>query len=340
MSKKKSNKTYSTVLPDKFPERLEAMFPGVIGNEVRASFVERPTTLRINRIKCPVILDTYGKKQPDEVIEFLKQAGFLLEQVSWYEDAFILQNKTKRELTDTEPYKLGKIYIQSLASMSPPLVLQPQPGEKVLDLTAAPGSKTSQIAAMMAMKGELVANDNNKVRFFKLKHNMELLGVGSGVSKDEAVEWKFTLRMEHGGDLCREFPDYFDKILLDAPCSAEARFVANNPNTFGYWSERKIKEMAYKQRSLLFAAWGALKPGGTLVYSTCTFAPEENEIQIERLLDRYSEAELQEITYTLPPALPALTKWKNKDLPNLEKTYRIKPTPEIEGFFVALLKKL
>ncbi len=327
-------------MPDKFPERLEAMFPGAIGTEVRASFVERPTTLRINRIKCPVILDQYGKKQPDLVIKELQAEGFNLEQVSWYTDAFVLRNKSKRELTDTEAYKLGKIYIQSLASMAPPLVLQPKSGEKVLDLTAAPGSKTSQIAVMMEMKGELVANDNNKVRFFKLKHNMELLGVGDGTEKTQTEQWKFTLRLEHGGDLCREYPEYFDKILLDAPCSAEARFVINNPNTFGYWSERKIKEMAYKQRSLLFAAWGALKPGGTLVYSTCTFAPEENEFQVERLLDRYSDGELEKITYPLPLALPPLKNWKNKDLPSsLQNSYRIKPTPEIEGFFVALLRK-
>ncbi len=340
MSKKKNKKPYSTVLPDKFPERLEAMFPGVLGTEILASFVERPTTLRINRIKCPVVYDIHDKKQPDEVIEFLKQAGFDLEQVAWYPDAYILRNKTKRELTETEPYKEGKIYIQSLASMAPPLVLDPKPGEKVLDLTAAPGSKTSQIAALMEMKGELVANDNNKVRFFKLKHNMELLGVGKGVVKDQDLPWKFMLRMEHGGDLCREYPDYFDKILLDAPCSAEARFVTNNPNTFGYWSERKIKEMAYKQRSLLFAAWGALKPGGRLVYSTCTFAPEENEFQIERLLDRYPDCELEKIGFPLPLPLPSLKSWKNKDLPvALQNTYRIKPTREVEGFFVAQLRK-
>lgn len=329
MSKKKSKKTYSTVLPDKFPERLEAMFAPGVAAEVRASFVERPTTFRINRIKAG-----------NEVIEELKSLGFTFDQVAWYKDAFILRNKSKRELTETLPYQLGKIYIQSLASMSPPLVLDPKPGEKVLDLTAAPGSKTSQMAAMMAMQGELVANDNNKVRFFKLKHNMELLGVGDGTDKTHTEHWKFTLRLEHGGDLCREYPEYFDKILLDAPCSAEARFVANNPNTFGYWSERKIKEMAYKQRSLLFAAWNALKPGGTLVYSTCTFAPEENEQQIERLLERYPEAELIAISYPLPPALPPIKNWKNKELLlALSATYRIKPTSEIEGFFVALLQK-
>lgn len=329
MSKKKGKKTYSTVLPDKFPERLELMFPPALAVEVRASFVERPTTLRINRIKAG-----------NEVIEELKSLGFVLEQVDWYKDAYILRNKTKRELTDCASYKLGKIYIQSLASMVPPLILAPKPGEKILDLTAAPGSKTSQIAGMMGLEGELMANDNNKVRFFKLKHNMELLGVGDGTEKNQTDNWKFTLRLEHGGDLTREFPEYFDKILLDAPCSAEARFVTNNPNTFGYWSERKIKEMAYKQRSLLFAAWSALKPGGILVYSTCTFAPEENELQLERLLERYPEVELLPIQVKLPPALPTLSAWKGKKISTaIAPAYRLKPTAQIEGFFVALLRK-
>ncbi len=330
MSKnKKGKKNYSTYLPDKFPERLDLMFSPGVAAEVRASFVERPTTVRINRIKS-------GK----EVIDELKTLGFSLERVPWYEDAFILKNKSKRELTETEAYTLGKIYIQSLASMVPPLILDPKPGEKVLDLTAAPGSKTSQIAAMMGRKGELVANDNNKVRFFKLKHNMELLGVGDGTEKNQTEDWKFTLRLEHGGDLAREFPEYFDKILLDAPCSAEARFVANDPDTFGYWSERKIKEMAFKQRSLLLGAWGALKPGGTLVYSTCTFAPEENELQVLRLLERFSDAELVKITQELPKILPAITVWKGKDLPTgLNQALRIKPDHTVEGFYVAKLQK-
>lgn len=329
MSKKKNKKPYATFLPDKFPERLAAMFASTIAAEVQASFVERPTTLRINRLKCPTGL---------EPITELRQAGFKLEPVAWYPDAFILSGKTKRELTDSAPYVAGQIYIQSLASMVPPLVLDPRPGEKVLDLTAAPGSKTSQIAALMGQTGELVANDNNKVRFFKLKHNMELLGVGDGVTTTPT--WKFTLRLEHGGDLCREYPAYFDKILLDAPCSAEARFVANDPKTFGYWSERKIKEMAFKQRTLLLATWAALKPGGTLVYSTCTFAPEENELQVARLQEHFPEAQIETIKTPLPPALPALQTWKGKTLSKeLQKTYRVKPGPTIEGFYIALIRK-
>lgn len=322
-------------IPEKFLARLTTMVGSSLSTQVRATFVERPTTFRINRIKCPVIFDEYGKRQPDQLIHYLQQDGFKVDRVAWYPDAFILRNKSKRELTDTQIYKDGKIYIQSLASMIPPLVLDPKPGEKVLDLTAAPGSKTSQMAAMMGLQGELVANDNNKIRFFKLKHNMELLGV-----MDDTTPHFFNLRMEHGAKLAAEYPNYFDKILLDAPCSAEARFVDGEPETYGYWSERKIKEMAFKQRTLLLSAWQALKPGGTLVYSTCTFAPEENELQIARLLDRFKDVEIQSIDIKLPPALPPLKLWKGKELSKkLENTYRIMPTKEVEGFFVAKVLK-
>lgn len=275
--------------------------------QIEKTFAERPTSFRVNTLKSN---NREMKKELDD-------AGIKVKSVPWYCDAFILQNKSKRELMELTMYTEGKIYIQSLASMVPPLALDPKPGEKVLDLTAAPGSKTSQIAAFMKNEGELVANDNNKPRFFKLKHNLEMLGA------------KATLRMEDGSRLCGEFPNYFDKILLDAPCSAEARFVEGKPKTYGYWSERKIKEMAYKQRKLLFSSWYALKPGGTLVYSTCTFAPEENEKQIERLLKRFSDAE------TLPINLPGLKTLST----SVSNTIRLMPTNETEGFFVAKLHK-
>jgi len=208
-------------------------------------------------------------------------------------------------------------------------VLDPQAGEKVLDLTAAPGSKTSEIAALMHQDGELIANDNNKIRFFKLKHNMDILGVNA------------KLRMEHGGSLCHEYPEYFDKILLDAPCSAEARFIADDPKTHGYWKEQKIKEMAYKQWGLLLAAWSALKPGGILVYSTCTFAPEENELQITKFLERVGNGELLNIDLSEIKRLPCVKLWKEKKVnPEVvKKAMRILPIKEIEGFFVAKLRK-
>lgn len=310
-----------------FFERLTAMVGFSVATEIKKTFVRRPTTFRVNTIKAKLA----------EILEQLSGVGFKIESVGWCPGAFILLNKTKRELIDTEIYKDGKIYIQSLASMVPPLVLDPQSGERVLDLTAAPGSKTSQIAALMNRTGELVANDVNKIRFFKLKHNMELLGVPL---PPVGGDWKFTLRMKHGAQLAGETPEYFDKILLDAPCSAEARFIDGEPKTYGYWNEHKIKEMSFKQRTLLLSAWGALKPGGILVYSTCTFAPEENELQIARLLERMPDATLIPVTLPGLKKIPPLAKWKEKPLSkDLANCYRILPTNEIEGFFIAKILK-
>ena len=339
MGKKKGN-IRTGILPELFVERMKVLF-GAYTSQIEKTFVERPTTFRINPLKVA----------PTESIKaLLAESGFKFKEVPWNKGAFVLQNKSKRELTELPLYNEGKIYIQSLASMVPPLILNPQPGDKVLDLTAAPGSKTSQMAAMMQRTGELVANDVNKVRFFKLKHNMELLGVDLGAQdfapvqeRNASLDWKFILKMEDGSRLCGEMPEYFDKILLDAPCSAEARFVIGDVKSFGYWSEKKIKEMASKQRKLLFSAWHALKPGGTLVYSTCTFAPEENELQVSKLLERYPDtAEVENISAVLSglKSFPVLSEWKNKKFhPGIKNTLRILPNNEIEGFFVAKIKK-
>ncbi len=321
----KKGKFSSHTLPEMFTERLNELVGPSLYTTIHKTFIERPTTFRVNTLKAT----------REEIITALREAHITVQQVPWYKDAFILRSHSKRELMELPIYTSGKIYIQSLASMVPPVVLDPKPHETVLDLTAAPGSKTSQIAGMMHATGTLVANDNNKVRFFKLKHNMELLGVA-----DERPDWTFTLRMEHGAGLCREYPAFFDKILLDAPCSAEARFVEGDIKTYGYWSERKIKEMAYKQRQLLLSAWGALKPGGTLVYSTCTFAPEENEIQVARLLSRNADATLVPVRLDELKILSPVLSWKERSIePPVKNAARILPTAQIEGFFVACIKK-
>ncbi len=346
MKKKKGGKGFSKELPEKFVDRAKELFGLSRFHEIERTFTTRPTTFRINTLKS----------NQAEVLAQLSQHGFKVQKVVWLSGAYILLNKSKRELTDTQLYIDGKIYIQSLASMVPPLILDPRPGDSVLDLTAAPGSKTSQIAAMMEKKGELVANDKNKVRFFKLKHNMEMLGVTDvnpsktqphlnpllkGAEVEDGSQWKFVLRMEHGAQLSREYENYFDKILLDAPCSAEARFDTSDPKSFGYWSERKIKEMAYTQRILLRAAWHMLKPGGVLVYSTCTFAPEENEIQIQKFIERSPQAEV--LKTEIPQLTPAPIMAQAKNMPIAEtitkNALRIMPTTQVEGFFVVKLRK-
>ncbi len=348
--RKKKKHVLPTHIPQEFFGRLEEMFGDAKAQELQKTFVEKPTTFRINTFRA----------SEQDVLGVLHEQGFLLDAVPWQKGAYILRNKEKRDICDLPVYTECQIYLQSLASMVPPLVLDPQPGERVLDLTAAPGSKTSQMAEMMNRTGELVANDKNKIRFFKLKHNMEQLGVigqdephpnpplrGEGKNSLPPLvgvgggAWKLALRMEPGTKLVQEYDAYFDKILLDAPCSSEARFVSTNPKTFGYWKERKVKEMAYTQRELLLSAWKALRPGGVLVYSTCTYSPEENECQISRLLDRMPDAEVLPID-TLPLAsLPILSSWCGVDIrTEVSDCLRVMPTKDIEGFFIAKVGKI
>lgn len=322
MSKKKKTSKFEFVeLPPKFEQRFIELFPEPIDQiKIRKTFAKRPTTFRINTLKSSL----------DEVLPQLQQNGFKFDRVEWSADAFILRNRSKQDLMELSIYTDGKIYIQSLASQLPPVILEPQPEEKILDLTAAPGSKTSQMAAMMSNTGEIIANDMNKVRFFKLKHNLENLGVTNA-----------KLRMENGVFLCREYDAYFDRILLDAPCSAESRFVLGDPKTLGYWSEPKVKDMAYTQRKLMLSAWQSLKPGGTLVYSTCTISPEENELQITKFLEKVDNAKL------IPIKLPGINnlkipnEFRNKQIPAdvLQNCLRVYPTADIESFFVAKILK-
>ncbi len=307
-------------LPELFLERLKRIIPSQKWDTVANTFTEQtPTTFRVNSLKTsPVVLQ-----------EKLEHQGFRLEKVFWYPEAFILQGGRLRELQETEAYKKGEIYVQGLSSMIPPLILNPQPGERVLDLTAAPGSKTTQMACLMKGEGEIVANDNNRIRFFKLKANVD----GQGARNVK-------LTMKYGESFGREEPEGFDRILLDAPCSAEGRFQIREPASYRYWKPAKIKEMVRKQRGLIFSALAALKVGGILVYSTCTFAPEENEGMLDWALKKFgASVEIQKIKPPFPNHMPGLTQWEDKAFhPSVREAIRVLPTPIMEGFFIACLK--
>ena len=215
-------------LPAEFLERLRKIIPPQKWDEIANTFTEpRPTTFRVNTLKV-------GATHASPLQEKLEHLGFRLEKVSWYADAFILKSGRLRDLQETKFYKNGEIYVQNLSSMLPPLVLDPQPGERVLDLTAAPGSKTTQIACLMKGEGEILANDNNQIRFFKLKANLELQ-VGARSPRPEGGETpplQIQMMMRPGELFGRDFPESFDRILLDAPCSAEGRFLTTEPASY------------------------------------------------------------------------------------------------------------
>ncbi len=311
----------ANALPDEFLERLSAIVPDDHRHRVLAAFNnERKTTFRVNTLKIKTV----------DALRTLGKLGFMISIIDWQENAFVLENKTLRELTDTQLYKEGSIYVQSLSSMLPPLILDPKPGEKVLDITAAPGSKTTQMATLMENKGEILANDASHVRLYRLKANIALQGATIvRVTNDDARA------------IWQKYPEYFDKTLVDVPCSMEGRFQTNDPKSFADWSVKKVRELSRSQKWMLRSAISATKPGGTIVYSTCTLSPEENESVIDWIVKK-ERGIVTVDTLVLPHFTfdPVLSQWDGTVFdPSVARTGRVFPSSLMEGFFVAKLTK-
>ena len=308
-------------LPEVFRARLrEILSPDRYQACWRSFAVAPPTAFRANGLKT----------NADVLRAELQDAGFTLEPLLWKPDVFLVSPSQRRALTESAAYVDGRLYIQNPSSMVPPLLLDPQPDEWILDLAAAPGSKTIQIAEMMGNDGRISAVESVRGRFFRLQKNLKKHGVANVQTylKDGARVW-------------RQCCEQFDRVLLDAPCSSEGQFRADTPQTWAYWSEKKIAEMNRKQRKLLYSAVQCLKPGGALVYSTCTFAPEENEAVIARALRQFGSAlDVEDIELPFANAEPGLAQWRGKAFDRrLRRAWRIVPQDGMEGFFVCRLRK-
>jgi 16S rRNA (cytosine1407-C5)-methyltransferase len=202
--------------------------------------------------------------------------------------------------------------------MLPIFLLDPKPEELVLDMAAAPGSKTIQIAEYMKNTGTIIANDISRTRIYKMQANLNHYGVLNAVTSTIP-----------GQKIWMKYPEYFDKVLIDAPCSMEGRIKTYDISSYKNWSVKEIKKLAKIQKWLLRAAISATKPGGSIIYSTCTLAPEENEDVIRWILEKEKKAiTLEKIEFTTLP---------NKSL--LPGTFKIFPTSICEGFFIAKIKK-
>ena len=228
----------------------------------------------------------------------------------------------------------AQIYFQNPSSYLAVAALAPGMNEEVLDLAAAPGGKTIRMAALMANTGRIAAVEPVKKRFHRLRANLERCAVTN-----------VALYQRDGRGVGRAVPARFDRVLLDAPCSSEARMRWNDPGSYRHWSGRKVRETQRKQKSLLRSAYAALKPGGRLLYSTCSFSPEENELVVAHLLKR-SDAQLLPLLDALPDTmpdgrlLPGLTAWSGRGLPEvLAHTARVVPDGLWNGFYLALLNK-
>ncbi len=267
-----------------------------------------------------------------DVIESPVFSGIGCRPVSWRPDAFLVPFECRQRLVNSKAFTEGQIYLQNLSSMFTAQLLSACPEEQVLDLAAAPGGKTLILAQAMKNRGRIAAVEVVKNRFYKLTENLRRCGVqiANCYHKD-------------GSKVGRQCPSMFDRVLLDAPCSAESRIRANRPDTYAFWNLHKIKDMQRKQKQLLHSAILALKPGGLLVYSTCSYAPEENELVIERQLQKFAgQLEVLPVEAPFSNTQTGLTQWQGKPLNRmLSRTLRILPDPQtgMEGFFVCLLKK-
>ena len=299
-------------LPQAFVENLYELFsPLTVDKSLSGMAGERYTTLRVNTLKYDI----------QSLMKYFKEKNIKFERVPWYQEVLIVKNVTEKEIQKLDIFEKGYIYLQSLSSMVPPLVLNPKPGEKVLDLTAAPGSKTTQMAAMMQNTGSILANELDKIRCERLQYNVTAQGASI-----------VTVSNDYGERIGSKYSQAFDKVLLDTPCSGEGRFLATDPRTYRSWSEKKVSELVKMQKKLFKSAIEALKPNGTMVYSTCTLNLAENEQILEWALEQFNlkllniELELREI--------------QQGQTESTKQAIKILPSRNTEGFFVAkMLKK-
>lgn len=311
------NMNASSKLPAKFLERLEKQYPRDFKRLIK-TFRKRPPVIRVNTM----LTTSRG------LLSQLKKANIPSSPIDELSDAFRLE-ADRKTLTELPSYEEGLFYIQSVASQMAVKALNPQPGEKILDLCAAPGSKTTQIAIRMNCQGELLANEPHRDRFFKLLSNL----------KHQKVDHFVTPKKYPGQNYPAFYSEHFDRILVDAPCSSESRFIEGDPKTYQYWSAPKVKSLAKLQKKLLTSAIHCLKVGGVIVYSTCSFSPEENEMVLHDLLKRYPQIQLEDTGWR--EGLPILREWNGRTLnPELIKAVRLYPDQDRESFFVAVLKKV
>jgi NOL1/NOP2/sun family putative RNA methylase len=297
-------------LPAEFIGDLFSLFPQSVAERILKGMGERrSTTFRANTLKATGA----------EIIHFLHGRHIKYRRPSWYADAFALAELDEREVGTWDLYLEGRLYVQGLSSMVPALALAPKPGEHVLDIAAAPGSKTTQMAALMENRGAILAVEPDAVRAERLSYNVRLQGCS-------IVE----VRRGWGEKIGPAMPDAFDRVLVDAPCSGEGRFTASEPGTWRSWSRRTVTESARLQRRLLASGIRALKPGGTLVYSTCTVNVDENEAIVEGALGSLPVS-VEPVPVRIPGALPGLH--------GIDQAVRILPDRDHEGFFVCRMRK-
>lgn len=301
-------------MKNNIPEFLYNMLINQYGENISNKIIKgysqkRPVTLRANTLKTNI---SYIKN-------FFDNLGFKYKEVSWYTDALIMENISIDQIKNLEIYKSGEIYLQSLSSMIPPIILSPQENENILDMASAPGGKATQMLALSSNKAFITACEKNKIRAERLKYNINLQSANriNVMVKDS-----------------RTLDDFlsFDKILLDAPCSGSGTININDSKLEKYFTEDLVNRSTKIQFNLLKKAITLLKPGHEMIYSTCSILAKENE----EILQHFIKSNKVEI-------IPIdLNQFSDIDiLPvNINGTLCICPSDLYEGFFVAKLRKI
>ncbi|AFZ74730.1 RsmB/NOP family class I SAM-dependent RNA methyltransferase [Natronobacterium gregoryi] len=298
-------------------EPLERYRPIVDDFEAFLAACRRPlgNAVRVNTIKASV----------ERATAALEADGVAYDQADWNPQVLRLETDSPGS---TWASFHGFTHGQEEVSAVPPVVLDPEPGERVWDACAAPGGKATQLSALMDDEGTVVANDSNLGRISALRFNAERLGA-TNLAVTNADARNYSLN-------AFEF-DAFDRALVDAPCSCEGT-IRKNPDALEDWSEDHIASVSGIQKGILRRAVQATREGGTVVYSTCTFAPEENEAVVQHVLES-EDCRVVEFDLGLEHA-PGLTKWDGEEFDEtLERAARIYPHHnDTGGFFVAKLE--
>lgn len=268
----------------------------------------RKTTIRVNTIKTSMT----------EIKEILEKEEISFKEVPWNDFALIIENADESRIRKLQIYNNGEIYMQSLSSMIPPIVLNPQANESILDMAAAPGGKTTEMACLSNNQAMITACEKNKIRCDKLKYNLEKQGAN-----------RVTIMQEDARKLSDFFK--FDKILLDAPCSGSGTINITDSNLEKYFSKELYIRAIKTQKELLEKAAKIVKIGGEIVYSTCSILKDENEKIVQNILNK-NNFEIVPINMNITeiPILPT----------TIEGTLCVCPTKIYEGFYVAKIKKI
>ena len=296
-------------IPDFLYERLLKQYGEKLTESILKGYsVKRYVTLRVNTLKSNTA----------KIKAILNSLNIKYSEVEWSREALILEEIDETEIRKLSIYENGEIYLQSLSSMLPAIILEPKPDENILDMAAAPGGKTTQMASISQNKALITACEKNKIRAEKLKYNIEKQGAN-----------RVNVLIEDARNLDSYFS--FDKILLDAPCSGSGTININNEKLGNIFTEELINRSVKTQYELLKKAISILKSGHEIVYSTCSILEEENEKNIEKIL-KNQNIEIVPIDEKLFEGASLLPS-------KIKGTIVIAPNELYEGFFIAKLRK-